>query len=89
MSKQKTKVSGESKDARFRRVAEPRVLKMLYQVDRLTGMVKSPTYKIFDVDAQKILDKAQPIIDAFITAYKNIADNVKVEEEEKTLDKIF
>lgn len=85
MSRKKSKIENEEKDARFRRVVEPRILKMIYQVERITDMSKSQTYKIFDTDAQKILDTVLPIIDKFVETYRNITTNTKplIEEKEK------
>ena len=90
MSRKKTKIENEEKDARFRRIAEPRILKMLYQLKRLIDMTKQKTYIIKDKDAQKILDTCTPYIDEFVEKYRNKATNTQeVEEEETTLTKIF
>lgn len=90
MSKQKNKIENEEKDARFRRVVESRILKMIYQTERITEMTKSPSYTIYDVDADTILKKVMPIINEFIEAYTNIANNTKpIQETKEKINKIF
>jgi len=81
------KENKENKDARFRRVAEPRILKMLKRVNQILSMANSPTYTIYDVDAQKVLDLCAPVLTEFLTTFQNIAENKTKSEE--TIDHVF
>lgn len=83
----KTKIENENKDARFRRVVEPRILKMLQRLNQVLNMTKQPNYIIFDVDAQKILDLCEPVLNEFLTTFHNIAENKTKTEE--TIDHVF
>lgn len=88
MSRKKANIpEGEEKDARFRRVSEPRILRMLGAVSRVTNMAKQPSYTIFDTDAQKVLDLCAPVLNEFLETFRNIAENKTKSEE--TIDHVF
>lgn len=88
MSRKKQNIpEKEKKDARFKRVSEPRILKMLHAINRVTKMTRQSNYLVYDVDAQKILDTCLPVINEFITTFTEIAENKT--KSETTIDHIF
>lgn len=88
MSRKKQNIKeNEAKDERFKRVSEPRILRMLHAINRVTKMTTQPNYLVYDVDAQKILDTCLPVINEFVNTFTAIAENKT--KSEKTIDHIF
>jgi len=88
MSRKKINKENENKDARFRRIANPRIKKILYELERLIKMTSQPNYTIYDVDAQKILDATTPKFDEFVTLYQKLAsgESLKVQSKKEIKD---
>ncbi|GAG56176.1 unnamed protein product [marine sediment metagenome] len=76
-------IENESKNEKFKRIANPRIKKLRYELARLNKMASQPNYEIFDVDAQKMLDVIQPEIDSLIELYTKIANNEAVKTATK------
>lgn len=74
----------ENKNQKFKRIANFRLKKLLYEIQRITRMPSQPTYDIYDVDAQKILEKLTPEFETLINLYTNIAENKNIKTTKTT-----
>ena len=81
--------ANESKDARFRRIANPRIKKVRYELGRLTNMVTQPNYTVLDVDAQKMLDVVRPDIERFLDLYDKLAHGQTIKTNKKEIEDVF
>ena len=90
MSKKKNvEIETESKDARFRRLANVRAKKVIYELGRLTNMTSQPNYEILDTDAQKLLDSVTSAYSQFTDVYGKIANGQSIKQNKKELANIF
>ena len=84
MSKKKViNIENEGKDAKFRRIVNPRIKKLVYELKRITKMANQPNYTVYDVDAKKMLDYVMPEIESFVTLYQKIAEGETVNTNTK------
>jgi hypothetical protein len=83
MSKQKSKIENEAKDAKFRRIVNPRIKKLVYECQRITKMATQPTYTIYDIDAQKMLDYVTPELNALLETFGKIANGESLKTQTK------
>lgn len=74
----------ESKDAKFRRIAIPRIKRIIYELERLENMTTQPTYEIFDVDAEKLLTAIDKAVTPIMAIYRKIADGESIKPTKKT-----
>lgn len=79
----------ESKEQKFRRVANMRAKRAIYEINRLANMPSQPTYDILDVDAQKVLDKVTLAYQTFADLYTKIANGQTVRVSRKEQEDIF
>lgn len=91
MSKTKNKDinADENANEKFKSVANPRIKKALYELNRLVKMAYQPTYMIYDVDAQKVLDASMPTINAFVELYQKLASGETLKTSKKEIEDIF
>jgi len=74
----------ESKDAKFRRIATPRIKRIIYELGRLENMTTQPTYTIFDVDAEKLVTALNDAITPVLGVYQRIAKGESIKPSKKT-----
>jgi hypothetical protein len=79
----------ESKEEKFRRLANARAKKVIYELGRLTNMVTQPTYTITDVDAEKLLSAIGSTYTTFADLYEKIAQGQAIKSSKKDLTDIF
>jgi hypothetical protein len=90
MSKKKNvEIETESKDARFRRLANIRAKKVIYELGRLTNMTSQPNYDILDVDADKLFQAITNAYNSFGDIYGKIAQGQSVKPKKKEVTDIF
>lgn len=77
-------IDRENANERFKRIVNPRLQKLIYELNRVIKMTGQPNYTICDVDAQKILEVIAPKFDEFIVLYQKIADGQELKTNKKT-----
>jgi hypothetical protein len=73
----------ETQNEKFKRIANFRIKKLRYELNRIVNMASQPTYEIFNVDAQKILDKLAPEFENLLSLYQKIANNENIKSAKK------
>lgn len=81
--------SDESKDQKFRRIANARGKKVIYELNRLVNMTSQPNYEILDVDAQKLLDAINLAHNSFSDIYGKIAKGQSIKTSKKEQTDVF
>jgi hypothetical protein len=80
----------ENKDAKFRRIATPRMKRVIYELQRLENMPSQPTYEVLDVDAQKLVDALNKATSTVLALYGKIANGDSIKPTKKTeIEDIF
>jgi hypothetical protein len=73
----------ENPNEKFKRIVNPRLKKAVYELNRAIKMVSQPTYTIYDVDAQKILEYITPKFNEFTVLYEKIASGQTIKSNKK------
>lgn len=89
MSRKKVEISNETKDAKFRRIANARAKKVIYELGRLVNMTSQPSYTITDVDAQKLRDYINETYNTFNDIYGKLASGQSVKSSKKEIKDVF
>jgi hypothetical protein len=71
----------ETKEEKFRRVAEPRIQKLRKNFAQVTAMARQPSYGIDTEDVEKIIEYVTEDYNALVTAYRNRLQGTKNKKE--------
>lgn len=79
----------EAKDQKFRRLANSRAKKVIYELNRLVNMTSQPGYEILDVDAEKLLSSVGATYNNFAEIYGKISKGQSIKTSKKEQMDIF
>lgn len=79
----------ETKDQKFRRLANVRAKKVIYELNRLVNMTSQPGYEILDVDAEKLLSSVSVTYNNFADIYGKISTGQSIKTSKKEQVDIF
>jgi hypothetical protein len=79
----------ETKDQKFRRLANVRAKKVIYELNRLVNMTSQPGYEILDVDAEKMLNAVASTFNNFSVIYEKISKGQSIKTSKKEQTDIF
>lgn len=79
----------ETKDQKFRRIANARAKKVIYELNRLVNMTSQPSYDILDVDAEKLLKAVKVSYENFSVLFEKISKGQSIKTSKKEQTDIF
>lgn len=75
--------ANETKNQKFHRIVNPRIVKMRYELGRIQKMITSSSYDITQTDAQTILKTLTPELDSFVTLLQKLSNGEVVSSKKK------
>jgi len=76
-------VETQTKDEKFRRIARPRIKRIIYELGRLEKMPSQPTYDVLDVDAQKLIEALNKSVGSVTLLYGKLAKGESIKATKK------